>query len=91
MTRSRGIARALEGFGYLALAQGEAERTLRLCGAAAHLRMLIGATLPPAEQSKLEQILQPVRDSLGEKESHAAWVEGSAMTLERTIEYCLEE
>jgi len=87
----RGIARALEGFGYLALAQGEAERTLRLCGAAAHLRMLIGATLPPAEQSKLEQILQPVRDSLGEKESHAAWVEGSAMTLERTIEYCLEE
>ena len=87
----RGIARALEGFGYLALARGDAARALRLCGAAAHLRGLIGAPLPPAEQLKLEQTLKPATEALGENASHNAWLEGSAMTLERTIEYCLEE
>ena len=53
----RGIARALEGSACLALAQGHAERALKLAAAAAHLRQLISAPLHQAEQSKLDQTL----------------------------------
>jgi predicted ATPase len=87
----RGIARAMEGFGCLALARGEAARALKLTGAAAHLRRLISAPLPPAEQSKLDQKLHPAWKSLSEQEGRGAWEEGDAMGLERAIQYCLEE
>ncbi len=87
----RGIARALEDFGCLALARGEAARALKLCGAAAHLRRLIGAPLPPAEQSKLDEKLRPAWKSLSEPRGKGAWADGYAMNLERAIQYCLEE
>jgi len=87
----RGIARAMEGFACLALARGEAARALKLCGAAAHLRRLISAPLPPAEQSKLDQKLRPAWTSLSELEAKGAWAEGDAMTLEGAIQCCLEE
>jgi tetratricopeptide (TPR) repeat protein len=87
----RGIARALEGFGCLALARGEAGRALKLCGAASHLRRLIGAPLPPAEQSNLDQKLQPAWESFSEAEGKRVWAEGYAMSVEKAIQYSLEE
>ena len=87
----RGIARAVEGSACLALAQGHAERALKLAAAAAHLRQLISAPLHQAEQSKLDQMLQPAWQSLGEAEGKGAWTEGSAMSMERAIQYSLEE
>ena len=86
----RGIARALEGCACLALAQGHAARALKLAGAAAHLRKLISACLPQAEQSKLDQRLLPAWESLGNVEGRDAWATGSAMSLERAIRYALE-
>jgi hypothetical protein len=87
----RGIARALEGFAYLALAQGHADRALKLAAAAAHLRQLISAHLHQAEQVKLDQTLLPAWESLSDAEGKRAWAEGSAMSLERAIQYSLEE
>ncbi len=87
----RGMARALEGSAGLALAQGHAERALKLAAAAAHLRQLISAPLHQAEQSKLDQTLQPAWKSLGETEGKRAWAEGSEMSVERAIQYSLEE
>jgi predicted ATPase/DNA-binding winged helix-turn-helix (wHTH) protein len=87
----RGTARALEGSACLALAQGQAERALKLAAAAAHLRQLISATLHQAEQSKLDQILLPAWESLMQEERERAWAEGSAMNLEAAIQYSLEE
>jgi predicted ATPase/DNA-binding winged helix-turn-helix (wHTH) protein len=87
----RGIARAVEGSACLALAQGHAGRALKLAAAAAHLRQLISAPLHQAEQSKLDQMLQPAWQSLGEAEGKGAWTEGSAMSMERAIQYSLEE
>ena len=55
----RGIARLLECFACAAAVQLEAERSLRLAGAAAALRQTIGAPLTSAEQAKLEASLQP--------------------------------
>ena len=87
----RGMARALEGSACLALAQGHAARALKLAAAAAHLRQLISAPLPQAEQSKLDQTLLPAWESLSEAEGKRAWAEGSAMSLEKAIQYSLEE
>lgn len=87
----RGMARALEGSACLALAQGYAERALKLAAAAAHLRQLISAPLHPAEQSKLDQTLLSAWESLTEAEGKRAWAEGSAMSLEQAIQYSLEE
>ena len=87
----RGIARALEGCGCLAITRGEAARALKLCGAAARLRRQIGAPLPPAEQSNLDQKLRLAWKSLGEPEGKSAWAEGCALSLEEAIRYSLEE
>ncbi len=87
----RGIARALEGSASLALAEQQADRALKLAGAAAHLRQLIGSPLHQAEQSRLDRALLPAWESLSEIEGKRAWAEGSAMSLEKAIQYSLEE
>jgi predicted ATPase/DNA-binding winged helix-turn-helix (wHTH) protein len=85
----RGAARALEGSACLALAQGQADRALKLAGAAEHLRQSISAPLPPAEQLKLGDMLRPAWKELGEK-GKTLWSEGAAMSLEEAIQYSLE-
>jgi len=87
----RGMARALEGCACLALAQGHAARALTLAGAAAHLRQLISAPLPQAEQRKLDETLLPAWKSVTETAAKGAWEQGSAMSLEKAVHYCLEE
>ena len=85
----RGIARLLECFARSAAAQREAERSLRLAGAAAALRHQIGAPLAQAEQAKLEAALNPVRQVLTNTASAAAWLEGWTMPVEKAIEQVL--
>jgi predicted ATPase len=85
----RGIARVLEYFACLAAAQLEAERSLRLAGAAAALRKDIGAPLTPAEQTKLETSLQAARQALTTKGVATAWLEGWALPAEKAIEEVL--
>jgi hypothetical protein len=87
----RGIARTLEASACLALAQGCAERALRLAGAAAYLRRQIGARLTRAEQIKLDNSLLPAWNSLADQEAKQAWEEGAALTLEQAIQYSLQE
>lgn len=87
----RGLARVLEGSAGLALARGDAARALRLAAAAAHLRRLISAPLPQAEQARLDQTLLPAWESLGEAEARDAWAEGSGMSVGKAIEYSLDE
>jgi len=87
----RGIARVLEGSACLALARGQAARALKLAAAAAHLRRLISAPLPQAEQTKLDQTLLPAWELLSEPERKGAWAEGSVMNLEQAIQYSLEK
>ncbi|HTZ84448.1 MAG TPA: tetratricopeptide repeat protein [Candidatus Acidoferrales bacterium] len=87
----RGMARALEGCACLAAAQGQAARALKLAAAAEHLRRLISARLPQAEQSKLDENLSPAWKSLGEREGKEAWAEGSTMSIDDAIRYSLQE
>ena len=87
----RGVARVLEGFACLALADGHAARALTLTAAAAHIRDLISAPLPQVEQSKLDAMMSSAWKSLSESEGKSAWAKGSAMSMERAIQYSREE
>jgi hypothetical protein len=89
LEHKRGIARLLECFAGSAAAQLQAERSLRLAGAAAALRQTIGAPLTPAEQAKLEAILGPARQALANTSGAAAWLEGWAMPVDRAIDEVL--
>ena len=72
----RGMARALEGFACLALAQGHAERALKLAAAAAHLRQLIGAPLTRRNNpSWIRRCCQPGNRSASQR-GRSAWEEG---------------
>ncbi len=76
------MAYLLEDFGCLAALQGQAERALRLASAAEALRDAIGAPRSPAEQDKLERILEPAWLALGEAASAVAEA-GRVMSLEQ--------
>jgi predicted ATPase len=89
LEHKRGIARLLECFASSAAAQLQAERSLRLAGAAAALRKNIGAPLTPAEQVKLERNLGPARHAMTNTAGAAAWLEGWALPVEKAIEEVL--
>jgi tetratricopeptide (TPR) repeat protein len=89
LEHKRGIARLLECFAVAAADQLEAERSLRLAGAAAALRRNIGVPLTPAEQSKLEAMLDQVRQILTNSAGATVWLEGWAMPVEKAIEEVL--
>ncbi len=89
LDHKRGIARLLECCACSAAVQLQPERSLRLAGAAAALRQNIGGPLTSAEQAKLEAILEPARQSLGNTSSATAWLEGWNTPLARAIEEVL--
>jgi predicted ATPase len=89
LKHKRGIARLLECSACLAAAELESERSLRLAGAAAALRQNIGAPLTPAEQAKLEAMLDPARRALSNTAGATAWLEGWAMSAEQAVEEVL--
>jgi hypothetical protein len=89
LDHKRGIARLLECFACSAAAQSHAKRSLRLAGAAAALRQNIGAPLTPAEQAKLEAVLEPARQALTNAVGTTAWLEGWALPVEKAIEEVL--
>ena len=89
LDHKRGIARLLECFACSAAAQLEAERSLRLAGAAAALRQNIGAPLMSAEQLKLEAGLHPARLELTDTVGVTAWLEGWSLPVDKAIEEVL--
>src|SRR6266478_2248699 len=89
LEHKRGIARLLECFACSAVVQLEAERSLRLAGAAAALRQNIGAPLTPAEQAKLEASLHLARQALSNTVGVAAWLEGWTLPVEKVVEEVL--
>ena len=87
----RGIARVLEGYACLAVAEELSERALVLAGAANQLRKTISAPLSQAEQSPLDATLQRARNPLPQAEAECAWNRGSAMSLNEAIQCALGE
>jgi predicted ATPase len=85
LEHKRGIARMLECFACSAAAQSDAERALRLAGAAAALRQHIGAPLTPNEHIKLEACLEPARQALPNNASAMEWLQGWGLPVDKAI------
>jgi predicted ATPase len=89
LEHKRGVARLLECFARSAAAQLNAQRSLRLAGAAAALRQNIGAPLTPGDQAQLEASLEMARKALTDTAGATAWMEGWSMPLEKVIQEVL--
>ena len=83
------IADLLELMASTVGATGIPEDAARLFGAAAALRELLGAPLPPSEQETYETRLATVKERLKEEDFHTAWKEGEAMDVDQAVAYAL--
>jgi len=85
------IAYCLEGMARVANVQGRADRAVLLYGAAATLRVAIGAPLPPTDRAAYEPNVAILPTTMGETHFAAAWAAGAALSLEQAIDLALEE
>jgi Tetratricopeptide repeat len=90
-TQARIRAAALDRLAALDAAEGQAERSLRLAGAASALRQAAGAPPTPEELADLDRRLEPARQSLPEEAAAAAWAAGQTMALEQAVALALED
>jgi DNA-binding CsgD family transcriptional regulator len=81
---------ALDGLVQLVAAQGQAERAVRLAGAAAAWRERLAGPASVTERAQLEHWLRPARAALGERLSSKAWALGRALSLEQAVVSALE-
>jgi hypothetical protein len=89
-----GVILALEGHATLALADGDAERALRLCGAAGALRASYesrGIYLPRAADNRAHATVAEGRRRLDAARCEQLSAEGRAMTPERSLAYALAQ
>jgi predicted ATPase/DNA-binding CsgD family transcriptional regulator len=84
-----GTALSLESLAGLT-ARDHPERATRLAGAAAGLRVAVGAWLFPALRDRLERRLAPVRATLGAEAYAAAAAAGEALALEAAVAEAVE-
>jgi len=83
-----GIARVLDAFARSAARRGQAQRALRLAGAADAIRAALRAPRFQNEEVALARELDPARQALGAAASAVA-MEGRSMSMENAIEYAL--
>jgi DNA-binding CsgD family transcriptional regulator/tetratricopeptide (TPR) repeat protein len=87
----RGIALALEGLAAVAVAEGRADRAVRLAGAAHAVRTVTGTRSPPGWEVDLARRLGSARHALGRDGWAAAWLGGHGLTLVQAIAVALAE
>ncbi len=80
------VAHQLECFGFIALAQDEDERALRLFAAAGRLREESATPMTPDEQRYFDEQLGKLREHLDPLRFASVWAEGGAMTGEQAIQ-----
>ena len=85
------IANQLECFAFLAIADEEPQRAVKLFSAADALRE--NAQLPMADYERIEydQSMTQLRSMLAEKEFNALWAEGRAMTMNQAIQFAMDD
>jgi predicted ATPase/class 3 adenylate cyclase len=85
------VQSALEGFACLAGAKGEAERAVRLWGAAQTLHEIKGILRDTDFLDEADVRISAVRSGMGEEVWEEAWRKGRTMTLDEAVSYALEE
>jgi len=87
--QKRGMARLLDCLACSAALQSKPERALRLAGAAAAMRRVLGAPLPLAEQARLEKTLDLARRSVPPAIAAASWMDGWTTPADNVIQDAL--
>jgi tetratricopeptide (TPR) repeat protein len=85
------IAHQLECFAFVAIAEEEPQRAIKLLGAAEALREKIGSPMASYEVMEYHKEVAQLRTMLAEAEFNAFWAEGRAMTMEQAIQFALEQ
>jgi tetratricopeptide (TPR) repeat protein len=85
------IAHQLECFGFIAQALEDVPRAARLFGAAEAIRESINSLRTPFEQKEFEEAKSKLQKRMNEAEFIKVWDEGRSITMERAIEFALEE
>jgi DNA-binding NarL/FixJ family response regulator len=75
----------LAGMAGVAAAQGQAERSTRLFGAAEALFEAMGQVVEPGDRTEYDRNAAVARAQLGDHAFAAAWEAGRAMTIEQAI------
>ena len=84
-------AKGFNLLGRLAAEQGSAERALRIFAFEDGLRQTLSSPQPAAEQKIQDGYIAAARSVLSTENFAQAWAEGRAMSLERAIDYALNE
>ena len=83
------IAHELECFAFIAIAQEELQRALKLLGAAEALREKAQSPMTDHERIEYDQAVAQVRALLNASDVNSLWVDGRAMPMEQAIAYAL--
>lgn len=86
----RGTGACLAAFAALSLAQGKAERAIRLLGAADAVLDFIRTPFLAFDQQQFEHNVSRLRDQIDRPAFMKAWTEGHAMTFEQAVEFALK-
>ena len=85
------VAHQLECFGFIALAQNQNERALRLIAAANALREKGGTPMTPDEQIYYDEQLKCLRERMEPMAFESAWSKGNALSMDDAITLAIEE
>jgi hypothetical protein len=83
------VAHQLESMAFLAGAREDAERAVRLLGAADELRQLANAVMLSGEREEYDRAIEAFRTRLAPDAFAAAWWDGTAMSLEMAVALAL--
>ncbi len=84
------VAHQLECFAFIAKAQEQGDRAVKLMSAADALREASSSPRTPQERIEYDRELAGLRAGMDEKTFDAHWREGRSMTMEQAIEHALK-
>jgi predicted ATPase/DNA-binding NarL/FixJ family response regulator len=80
------IASVVETIAELVVAQADASLAATLVGAAAQLRQVLGAPVPPAERAGYDRCVRALRETLGPHRFRTAMRQGERMRLDELVD-----
>ncbi len=84
------VAHQLECIAFIALAQNQFERALRLLGAAEALREQSGTPMTPDEQVHYQRQVTLARDQLNPELAAKTWAKGRVLTMDQAMQYATD-
>ncbi|MGQ0601536.1 MAG: adenylate/guanylate cyclase domain-containing protein [Anaerolineales bacterium] len=84
------VAHQLECFAYIAIAQNQFDRGVRLLGAAEAWRERGGTSMTPEELVSYQKQMEAAGERMDSELFSKTWAEGRALTMEQAIQYATE-